>query len=129
MAKTALELTQKERNSYRTLEIIQKRKQAQKGQIEKRWSQAQSLANQAAKILYEKFGAEQVCLFGSAAQPTWFTLWSDVDLAVWGVKPEQFYAAVAAVTGLNVDIKVDLVNPKDCSSEFQLDIEKYGVRL
>ena len=72
------------------------------------------LARQAAKIFYEEFGAVRVLLFGSAVRHASFTPWSDVDLAAWGIPPERFYAAVAAVSGLSADIKVDLVDPEDC---------------
>ncbi len=41
-----------------------------------------------------------------------FTPWSDVDLAVWDVPDDKFYAAVGAVTGLDTDFKVDLVDVK-----------------
>src|SRR5574341_806158 len=110
MAKTALELTPGEQRAYQPRQAIARRQEAAQHQGEERWQQAQQLAPQAAKILYEDFGAVRVLLFGSAAQRAWFTPWSDVDLAAWGIPPERFYAAVAAVTGLSADIKIDLVD-------------------
>lgn len=58
-----------------------------------------------------------------------FTRWSDVDLAAWGVAPERFYAAVAAVTSLRADIPVDLVDAEQCSEDLKLAIEREGVEL
>ena len=58
-----------------------------------------------------------------------FTRWSDVDIAVWGVPPERFYAAVAAVTGLHADIPVDLVDAEQCSEDLKEAIEREGVGL
>ena len=52
-----------------------------------------------------------------------------MDLAAWGIKPERFYAAVAAMTDMGANIKIDLVDPNDCSPEFQFGIEEYGVEL
>jgi predicted nucleotidyltransferase len=75
---------------------------------------AQQLAREAARRLRDEFDAHRVVLFGSAARSSSFTLWSDVDLAAWGLAPERFYAAVAAVTGLSTDIAVDLVDPERC---------------
>ena len=32
-----------------------------------------------------------------------YSVWSDIDLAAWGIPPERFFAAVAAMTGLSAD--------------------------
>ncbi|WP_412709816.1 hypothetical protein [Atrimonas thermophila] len=34
-------------------------------------------------------------LFGSLVHEECFTLWSDVDLAVWGLRPEDTFKAMA----------------------------------
>jgi uncharacterized protein len=129
MAKTALELTPEEKLAYRPRTAIERRQKAENQQVEERWQQAQRLARQAAKVLYEEFGAARVLLFGSAVQRPSFTLWSDVDLAAWGIPPERFYAAVAAVTGLSADIKVDLVDPEDCRPVLRANITHGCVEL
>ncbi|HXF63534.1 MAG TPA: nucleotidyltransferase domain-containing protein [Caldilineaceae bacterium] len=129
MAKTALDLTPEERQTYRTREAIERRQLADRRQTEARWCRAQQLATQAAKLLREEFGAQRVLLFGSAAHRERFTPWSDVDLAAWGIPPERFYAAVAAVTGLDADIKVDLVDPDHCSPGLQAVLVSDGVVL
>jgi len=129
MAKTALELTPEEKLAYRPREAIERRQEAENQQVEERWQQAQRLARQAAKVLYEEFGAVRVLLFGSAIRHTSFTPWSDVDLTAWGIPPERFYAAVAAVTGLSVDIKIELVDPEDCCLALRANIAHGGVEL
>jgi hypothetical protein len=63
MAKTALELTPEEQLAYRPREAIERRQEAENRQGEERWQQAQRLARQAAKVLYEEFGAVRVLLF------------------------------------------------------------------
>lgn len=61
------------------------------------------------RLLKERFGAGRVILFGSAAgQGVWHGR-SDIDLAVEGLAPEQFFAAYAACRdvlprGLELDL-------------------------
>lgn len=129
MAATVLQLTPEEKRSYRPLDKIRERERLHHHKTEERWQQAQALARRAAKILYKDFGAKKVLLFGSAAQRAWFTQWSDVDLAAWGIPADRFYAAVAAVTALDTDIQVDLVDVESCSPGFQQEIQRYGKKL
>ncbi len=129
MAKTALDLTGDQWLAYDLGAAIRRRQASVYRQTQDRWQQAQQLAREAAQRLREKFGARRVVLFGSAVEQSLFTRWSDVDLAVWGVPPERFYAAVAAVTSLRVDIPVDLVDAEQCSEDRKKTIEHEGVEL
>lgn len=70
-----------------------------------------------------------VVVFGSLVRRDWFTPWSDIDLAVWGIPANQFYQAVAAVTGLSPDFEVDLVDAEDCSTSLRRTIEREGKEL
>jgi hypothetical protein len=58
-----------------------------------------------------------------------FTPWADIDLAVWGVSVENFYSAVAAVTGMSATFKIDLVDPETCRPSLLEAIKKEGVEL
>jgi len=79
---------------------------------------------------FEKnFGAKKVVVFGSLINRSWFTRWSDVDLAVWGVPNDRFYAAVGAVTGLTTDFKVDLVDAGACRESLRKSIEVDGIEI
>ena len=129
MAKTVLELTPEEKLAYRLGAAIEQRKWAGDSRTEERWQQAQLLARQSAKLLREEFGASRVRLFGSATRRPWFTPWSDVDLAVWGLAPERFFAAVAAVTKISAEIAVDLVDAEQCSQAVRTAIERDGAEL
>jgi predicted nucleotidyltransferase len=129
MAKTALDLTGDEWLSYDLGAAIRRRQASVDRQAQERWEQAQQLARDAAWRLRDQFGAQRVVLFGSAIERSSFTRWSDVDLAVWGVPPERFYAAVAAVTGLSAEIAVDLVDPDQCPPSLQTVIEREGIEL
>lgn len=129
MAKTALEMTREQWQAYHTSAALRRREVLMQAQTQARWEQARRLAGEAARRLREEFAARRIVLFGSAVRPSSFTLWSDVDLAAWGIAPERFYAAVAAVTSLSTEIGVDLVDPDQCPPVLRAVIEREGVEL
>jgi predicted nucleotidyltransferase len=129
MALTALELSPEELKKYRPLEFIRKRRAETRVEVSKRRRRAMNAARKAAKLLKEKFGAQEVILFGSLARRGSFNLYSDIDLAERGVDPQKFYAAGAAVERLSMEFKIDLVDPNDCSPAMQKEIEKDGKPL
>jgi predicted nucleotidyltransferase len=129
MARTALDLKGDEWRAYDPGAAIRRRQASVDPQVQERWQQAQQLARTAAQQLRDQFGARRVVLFGSAVERTLFTRWSDVDLAVWGVPPERFYEAVAAVTSFRADIPVDLVDAEQCGEDLKKTIEQEGVEL
>lgn len=124
MGKTALELSPSEWKAYKPAKTYH-----ESPDIAARKERGWNLAREAANLLKEKFGAEQVVVFGSLAQETGFTDWSDIDLAAWGIPPQRYYAAVAAVTGLSPEFKIDLIDPTTCRSGLQEVIERDGVPL
>jgi predicted nucleotidyltransferase len=79
--------------------------------------EARDLAMRCATVLRQRFGAKCVFPFGSAVgDGTWHS-GSDLDLAVEGITPEQFYTAWAALReilppGLEVDL-VDLAHASE----------------
>jgi predicted nucleotidyltransferase len=129
MAKTALELSPLEWRAYHPAKIIEKRHQQQQVLREVRQQQAWGLVRQVAQRLRHEFLAKRIVLFGSLAHGAWFTRWSDIDLAVWGIPPEQFFMAVVAITDLSPDFKIDLVNPESCSPTLLRIIEQKGIEL
>lgn len=129
MSKTALDLTREERQAYRPLVAIRRRQKKAENRAEKRWQEAWHIAEKAARLLREAYGAEKVMVFGSVARRSGFSDWSDIDLAVWGISPQLFFSAVAAVTGLSSDFHIDLVEPESCSPTLQASIERDGIQL
>jgi uncharacterized protein len=123
MGKTALQLSRKEWQAYRpgsrAVEV------ASSERLNRAWQVAQT----AADLLRERYGATHVVVFGSLAHDEWFTRWSDIDLAAWGIRPDVFFRAVAAVTGLSAEFKVDLVDPQDCRPALRQAIDREGVAL
>jgi len=94
-----------------------------------KWEQGWEVACTVAHLLRERFGARRVVAFGSLAHRAWFTPWSDIDIAVWGIPAHQFYQAVAAVTGISPDFEVDVVDAEDCSMSLRRIIESEGKEL
>lgn len=129
MGKTAGELSIKELRAYRPWQALEDYQRDPV--VGERRERAWKIARSAAEFLKMRYGAKRVVLFGSLAQKTLFTPWSDIDLAVWGIAPEEYFSAAGAAMdmGLNSGIKVDLIDPENCSPEFQADIEKDGIAL
>jgi len=123
VARTALDLTPEEFRAYRP------GKEWDKQQVAERWDRAWAVARVAAGLLREKFGAKRVVVFGSLAHQALFSPWSDVDLAAWGIPADQYYRAVAAVTGMSADFEVDLVDPTECRPRLRQVIEREGIDL
>ena len=129
MAKTALELTFQELEAYRPDQMSRRQNRSSDPAVRLRRRRAWRVARQAARMLREQFGAQRVVVFGSLAQRGWFTQWSDIDLAAWGVPDERFYQAVAMVTALSPVFKVDLIDPEACGSSLRQAIEREGIEL
>jgi len=123
MAKTVLDLTPEELSSYRPVRNSNIQSFAED------WEKAWKDALTASHLLRERFGATRVVAFGSLAHRAWFTSWSDIDLAAWGISDDLFYQAVAAITGISSDFEVNLVDPQDCRQEIRQVIELEGIDL
>jgi predicted nucleotidyltransferase len=123
MTRTAAALSAEEQRSYR-LDA-----QVDKEVVAERWEHAWQVARRAAELLRERFGATRVMAFGSLAHRAWFTPWSDIDLAAWGIPPDAFYQAVALVAGLSPEFEIDLVELEGCRPALRRVIEREGVEL
>lgn len=84
---------------------------------------------QAAAELKRRFAISRVLLFGSLADGVWFTSDSDVDLAVEGLAPCDYWTAWRTVEEFITDREVDLVDLETASSALQQAITRYGVEL
>jgi predicted nucleotidyltransferase len=83
----------------------------------------------AAAILKTRFGARRVLLFGSLAQPLWFRADSDVDLAVEGVKAQDYWTAWQAVEEIIEDRSVDFIEIETVGKSLRQTIQNYGLEL
>ena len=129
MAKTVSELSTEELRAYRPwLSMERHRKDPE---VSRRRDDAWRVARLAAEMLKKRFGATRVVVFGSLSRESTFTPWSDIDLGVWGIAPENYYSAAGAAmdTGLENGIRVDVVDLADCGPQFSVNIEKEGIDL
>ena len=94
-----------------------------------RRARAREVAQQAAALLKEQFGATQVALFGSTVHGHWFSTTSDVDLAASGLASDDYFTAVARLQDLSPEFKVDLVSLEHCKAELRESIAREGVIL
>lgn len=129
MGKTAKDLKSEEIHFYRPWRNLHRYQKDP--EVAKRRELAWEVARAAASMLKRQFGATRVVAFGSLAQKSQFTPWSDVDIAAWEIPREMYYRAVGALMdlGLEFGIKVDLVDARDCSADFLRDIEQVGMEL
>ncbi|MGD9335162.1 MAG: nucleotidyltransferase domain-containing protein [Desulfobacterales bacterium] len=123
MTKTVLELTDEELGAYHPCgeRVTPPDKE--------RWERAWQLARSAADLLRVRFCAVRIVVFGSLVNKRRFTPWSDVDLAAWGIPPDDFYRAVAVITGLSSEFEVDLVDPQMCPPALIERINHEGIEL
>lgn len=129
MGKTARELSTRELRTYRPLQALETFRSDPA--VAKRRENAWKVARAAADLLRNEYGATRIVVFGSLVQKTLFTPWSDIDLAVWGIKPDLYLSAADSVMdmGLPVGIKVDLVEAENCSEAIHVDIEADGIEI
>ena len=97
-----------------------------KDKRQKRKEKAFILTELAAQILKEKFSVEKVALFGSLIREDCFNLWSDIDLAVWGLQPNQIFKAMETVKNLDDEIEINLVAVETLNSNLLISIQKEG---
>ena len=84
---------------------------------------------QAAAILTAHFDVKRVILFGSLAHEAWYAADSDVDLAVEGLRSEDYWRAWRAVEESVGDRPVDLIEMETASDSLRSAIERHGVTL
>lgn len=84
-----------------------RRRDAQQAKNQRLVQSARADLKEIVDVLVREFGATHIILFGSLAQGR-FAEGSDIDLAVEGIPPSEYFAALAAVndlTALWVDLK------------------------
>ena len=96
-----------------------------KNRREKGWK----LARKAAKVLRTQFQVKRVAVFGSLLHEARFTRWSDIDIAVWGLSPDQTFRAIGAVMDLDSSMELNLVDVNTCSSGLLKSIEQEAVDI
>jgi len=89
---------------------------------------ALEFAKKTARRLKGEFGAQQVYLFGTCIDESRFRFDSDIDLAVVGIKPEDFFKAWAAVER-DSEFIIDLVDLETAPLTLKRRVEEMGVKI
>jgi predicted nucleotidyltransferase len=87
------------------------------------------IAREAVRMLRDKFHVSRIVVFGSLVHEGRFTRSSDVDIAAWGIDPEDTFRAIGAVMDLDPDIAINLVDVNTARPSLLKVIEKDGVDL
>ena len=80
-------------------------------------------AHRIAEMLYTDFGATQVAVFGSLAEPETFSKWSDIDIAVWGIPNDKYFRASSIASDISGLFKVDLIDFESSKGLFRERIQ------
>lgn len=91
-----------------------------------RRQQGLQIAQQAAKLLVNKYAVEKVVLFGSLLKPCPIRDRSDIDLGVWGLADQNYHSALNDISNLTVDFSFDLVQLESASSSLKQVIQQQG---
>lgn len=105
------------------------REERRRHALAERRQRAQRVAQTAAKILKERFGASRVVLFGSVAHGQGFHAESDIDLAVEGIAMADFWRAWAALDAVDPSFEINLIAIDEAKPSLRAVIETEGVDL
>ena len=108
-------------------------KEREKEDTEKRlklFHEARRASGHAARILVDEFGAERVYLFGSLLEEDSFSIHSDIDIAVEGLKIELYFKALHHLWDiLPRGVSLDLVPIEDADETLKAKIFAAGIIL
>jgi len=91
------------------------------------YDHAWEVARTAATLLKERYGVSRVRVFGSLLYEGRFHRGSDIDLAVEGLKIDDYWKALAEVLFLDDHIQVEIVDRSICRPEIWDVVEHEGV--
>jgi predicted nucleotidyltransferase len=106
-----------------------RRHAAEQAALAVREERAWVIARKAAAELRHQFGVERVVVFGSLTHPGRFSAWSDIDLAVWGLRPDETFRAIGVAMDCDREIAVNLVDVGACKASILEVIEREGIDL
>lgn len=126
---TALELTREGWKPY--LEAARRRPALPEPTAAEQGERARLLARvrEAAEALKAQFDVRRVVLFGSLAHAAWFVPDSDVDLAVEGLREDDYWEAWRLVEEVIGDRPVDLIEIESAGESLRRAVDRYGVEL
>ncbi len=106
-----------------------KREEQRRDRLYQRHHLGLAIASKGSELLKRDFAAKRVVLFGSMLSADRVHERSDVDLAVWGLPPEDYYRAVGQLLALEPEISVDLIEAELAPPRILQEIIDTGVEL
>ncbi len=90
---------------------------------------AWQVAGLAADLLRARFAAQRVVVFGSLVDRdgVFFDARSDLDLAAWGIRDEDYFVAVAQLQDVAPELSIDLVAMERCPPYLRTTVLTSGV--
>ena len=122
-----MSLTDEQLAQYRA--AAQRRHQQQRDRLQQRQQLGLAVAQRAGELLKQEFGAKKIVLFGSMRSLDRIHKRSDVDLAMWGINPRDYFRAVGELLAIHPEIAVDLVEAESASVRILHEIETTGAVL
>ena len=107
------------------LEQAWKNRVMDEGLLHRAWE----TAYQVATLLYERFGATQVVVFGSLTEPIGFTNRSDIDIAVSGLSTDDYDKAWSIVMDFKSGFKIDFINFDTSKGHFRERIKYQAIPI
>ena len=126
---TALELTREGWKRYVEAASCRSEPVEVRPKVEETRKQLLACMHKAAALLKSRFAVRRVVVFGSLAHAAWFVPGSDVDLAVEGLAPKDYWQAWRIVEEIISDWPVDLVEIEAAGESLRRAIERYGIEL
>ena len=124
---TIVKVGQQQMALYRA--TAKRRWEQEQPELARRRERAWQVARHAASMLRDRFGATRVVAFGSLVHPNCFTRWSDVDIAAWGIRPQDTFRAIGTALDTDSELEVNLVDVGAYRPEVLAAIEQGGVDL
>lgn len=123
----AAKVTQEQMAEYRAAarQRVEEDRRALAGRRQRAWD----VARRVAALLRRRFGVSHMAVFGSLLHEDRFTRWSDLDLAVWGLRPEETFRAMGVAMEADAEIQVNLVDVGTCRPSLLAVIEREGQDL
>lgn len=121
------DLTQEQMARYKRTAWL--REKTRRRVADDRRQAAVPVAERAAAILKEQFGAQRVILFGSLAHGHWFGPKSDIDLAAEGIQASDFWRAWCALDEIDSDFEINLIAIESASASLQEALAYEGIEL
>ena len=119
-------ITDEEFAIYR--QTMHQRDAEHRAKLNQRFVSANRVAKLASNLLRQDFQAKQVILFGSLVSQNLFHVTSDIDLAVSGLTPLDYFSAVARLQDLST-FKIDLVRIESCKPSLKAVIQGEGQEI